>query len=755
MPITRRFRRSRPQPARGVSVFALLAVFSAFFVDPCRAEPPSFAFDVMAVLSKAGCNMGTCHGNFNGKGGFRLSLRGEDSAFDFASLTRDLASRRVNPVAPEQSLVLLKPTGRLAHEGGVRFRDRSREYAILREWLAAGAAGPSDEEPKVAALEVAPQQQVLIAPEDSVQLQATALLSNGERRDVTPLAVYEPSNLVVEVDREGLVRRAADRFGETTIIVRFLHLQAPVWLAFVPERPGFAWTEPEANSRVDALIFAKLRSLRMTPSVFCDDATFVRRLYLDLLGVLPTAAEARDFVADADPAKRAALIDRLLARPEFAEQWALKWSDVLRNEEKVLDPKGVDLFHAWIRDSIAQGKPLDQFARELVTARGSTYQHPPANYYRANRDPLARGETTARLFLGVRLQCARCHNHPFDRWTQDDYYSWAALFSRVDYEIVANERRDKLDLNEFNGEQIVLVKNEGEVKNARTLADASPKFLGAETPQLAAGDDRLPPLADWLASPENRLFAKAQVNFVWYHLMGRGLVEPIDDFRPTNPPSHPELLEWLADELIAGQFDLRRLVRTIVSSRVYQLSSIPNETSAADKANFARAVVFRLPAEKLLDAQSQVLDALPEFTGYPLGTRAGQLAGVKRSRERGRSTSGGDRFLSMFGKPERLLACECERSNETTLNQAFLFLSSEELDGRLTQEGNRLERLAHSERTNEEIVDELFWTALTRPPTADELRAAVERFAQSEGRFAAAQDLAWALLNAKEFVFRH
>jgi hypothetical protein len=233
------------------------------------------------------------------------------------------------------------------------------------------------------------------------------------------------------------------------------------------------------------------------------------------------------------------------------------------------------------------------------------------------------------------------------------------------------------------------------------------------------------------------------------------LVEPIDDFRPTNPPSHPELLEWLADELIAGQFDLRRLVRTIVSNRVYQLSSIPNETSAADKANFARAVVFRLPAEKLLDAQSQVLDALPEFTGYPLGTRAGQLAGVKRSRERGRSTSGGDRFLSMFGKPERLLACECERSNETTLNQAFLFLSSEELDGRLTQEGNRLERLAHSERTNEEIVDELFWTALTRPPTADELRAAVERFAQSEDRFAAAQDLAWALLNAKEFVFRH
>jgi hypothetical protein len=717
------------------------------------AHQPTFAFEVMAVLSKAGCNMGTCHGSLNGKGGFKLSLRGEDPAFDFAALARDGASRRVNRLAPEQSLLLLKPSGKMAHEGGVRFTADSQESRILRDWLAAGAPGPQTDEPRLVRLEVSPQNQVLPAPDDTVQLGVTAIMSDGQRRDVTSLAVYEPSNLGIEVNRNGLVRRA--KFGESTIIVRFLHLQVPVWLAFVPDRTDFVWKAPPPSNRVDEFIFAKLRSLHLLPSEVCDDHVFMRRAYLDLLGILPPVDEARAFVADGNPSKREALIDRLLARPEFSELWALKWSDVLRNEEKVLDPKGVDLFHGWIQESIAQGKPLDQFARELVAARGSTYQNPPANFYRANRDPLTRAETTARLFLGVRLQCARCHNHPFDRWTQDDYYNWAALFARVDYEIVENNRNDKLDLHEFVGEQIVIVKNKGEVENARTGENAVPKFLGAETPPMPEGDDRLALLADWLTSSENPLFARSQVNFVWYHLTGRGLVEPIDDFRATNPPSNPELLEWLTADFVAHGFDLRHLVRTIAASRTYQLSAAPNDTNAEDEANFARAIISRLPAEKLLDAQTHVLDAPPEFAGYPAGTRAGQIAGVRRARQRGRSTSGGDRFLAMFGKPERLLACECERSNETTLNQAFLFLSSEDLDGRLTRSDNRLERLARSDKSHEEIIDELFWLALTRPPTDDELRSALERFRASDSRLLAMQDLAWALLNAKEFVFRH
>jgi hypothetical protein len=750
---------SRDTQQWGLSTWTLAACAACAVLTATvsRADQPTFAFDVMAVLSKAGCNMGACHGNLNGKGGFRLSLRGEDPAFDFAALTRDLASRRINRMAPEQSLMLLKPSGRLAHVGGVRFREDDGEYAILHDWIAGGANGPNPGEAALASLEVEPQRHMVPAPEDAVQLRVTAVMSNGRRRDVTSMAVYEPSNLVATIDRHGLVRRNEVQFGETTILVRFLHLQTPVRLAFLPERPGFQWTDPQPFNRIDELNFGKLKSLRVLPSVLGDDATFVRRVYLDVLGLLPTADEARAFVADANPHKREALIDRLLARPEFAELWALKWSDVLRNEEKVLDPNGVDLFHAWIKESIYLNKPLDQFARELVSARGSTYQHPPANYYRANRDPYTRAETTARLFLGVRLQCARCHNHPFDRWTQDDYYSWAAIFSRVDYEIIENERRDKLDLNEFNGEQVVIVKNDGDVKNPRTGDVAPPKLLGGPALELGKDEDRLPPLAEWLTSPENRLFAKSQVNFIWYHLLGRGLVEPIDDFRTTNPPSNPELLEWLTDEFIAGGFDLKRLVRTIVASRTYQLASTPNETNAADEANFARANIVRLPAEKLLDAQSQVLDSFPEFAGYPPGTRAGQLAGVKRSsgRGRGRTASGGDRFLAMFGKPERLLACECERSNETTLNQVFLFLSSEELDGRITQAGNRLERLVRSERSDEEVIDELFWTALTRPPSERELRAALEQLSRAGDRPAAVQDLAWALLNAKEFVFRH
>ncbi|MBW3599786.1 MAG: DUF1549 and DUF1553 domain-containing protein, partial [Planctomycetes bacterium] len=503
-------------------ITCLAGVLLLFVVSrPAPADEPSFSVHVMAVLSKAGCNMGTCHGNASGKGGFKLSLRGEDPAFDYDALTRDLAARRIDRLTPEESLILRKPTGKLAHEGGVRFQPDWPEYETLRDWIAAGAPGPRDNEPRAVALEVTPSEQVVPAPEDAAPLRVTAVMSNGERRDVTRMAVYEPSNLAVEVDRDGLVRRID--FSETTVIARFLHLQAPAWIAFVPERPDFTWKAPPPANRIDELIFAKMRSLRIRPSPICDDHIFLRRAFFDLLGVPPTVEEAKAFLADDAPHKREVLIDRLLARPEFAEHWALKWSDVLRNEEKVLDQKGVAAYHGWIRDSIARGKPMDQFVRELVTARGSTYENPPANYYRANRDAFTRAETTARLFLGVRLQCARCHNHPFDRWTQDDYYSWAALFSRIDYKIVENKRRDDLDKHEFVGEQIVLIKEEGEVENPRTGQTAAPKLLGAETPKLAAEDDRLAPLGEWLASPDNRLFAQVQANFVWYHLMGRGL----------------------------------------------------------------------------------------------------------------------------------------------------------------------------------------------------------------------------------------
>lgn len=708
----------------------------------------------MSVLSKAGCNSGACHGNLNGKGGFRLSLRGQDPTFDYAMLTRDYAARRLDRLTPEKSLILLKPAGLVAHQGGVRFPRGSLPYTLLKDWIAAGAPDSDDSEPTLVRLRVTPLEAVVVAPRRSVPLSVTAEFSDGRRRDVTSLAVYETGNSSASVAADGLVERQA--YGETTILVRYLSLQAPVQLAFVPARVGFAWNEPPAANYIDEHVQRRLRALRLNTSPRADDHRLIRRAYLDACGVTPTADEARAFVEDPRPDKFARLVERLLQRDEFADHWALKWSDLLRNEEKVLDEQGVDVFHDWIRAAMAEGMPIDQFVRELVTGLGSTYANPAANFYRANRDPLTRGETTARLFLGTRLGCAKCHNHPFERWTQDDYYGWAALFSRIDYQIVDNQRKDKLDKNEFVGEQFVVVTSEGEVLNARTGEVAAPKMLGGPPLDVERVPARLAPLAQWLTSPDNRLFAKTQVNFIWYHLLGRGLVEPIDDFRDTNPGVNPELLDALADDFVAHGYDLRHLVRRIMTSHTYQAASAPNDTNADDQSNFSRAIVRRLTAEQLLDAQSRVLDAPARFAGYPLGMRAGEIPGVRRIRRReyGDQLSG-DRFLRTFGKPDRLLACECERSNETTLSQAFTLISGGGLNEQLSRQGNRLQRWARSDQSDQQIIEQLYWNALARSPTAVELRSALEAIAADDDRFVALQDIAWALLNSKEFVFRH
>jgi hypothetical protein len=713
-----------------------------------------FERDVMAVLSKAGCNLGACHGNFNGKGGFRLSLRGEDPTADYVALLRQVDQRRVNLLDPEASLILQKPTGQVVHQGGLRFNRDSVEYQILRDWIAAGAPGPSTAPVQLVRLAVTPREPILIDPIESAQLQVTAHFADGSKRDVSDLACYEATNRNVIIEHDGLVRR--EKLGQATVLVRYLTEQLAVRLAFLPGQTAFSWSAPPASNYIDKLNFQQLNKLQMNPSPVCDDTTFLRRAYLDCLGLLPSADESRVFLASQSPDKRSQLIDELLMRPEFAEHWAMKWSDVLRNEEKVLDAKGVDAFFGWIRDWLAAGKPMDEFARELVTGRGSTYENPPANFYRANRDPATRGETAARLFLGVRLQCAKCHNHPYDRWTQDDYYNWAAVFGRIDYQIVSNQRRDRLDKHEFNGEQIVVLKDEGEVQNARTGQDAEPRFLGGYSPPLHPIEDRLMPLAEWLTAPGNELFVKSQANFVWYHLLGRGLVEPIDDFRVTNPASNPALLDAVASRFSASDFDLKTLVRDILNSQTYQLSSEPNDTNRDDEVNFARAIIRRLPAETLLDAQCEAIDSFAEFNGYPEGTRAGQVRGVQRVRSRDKKAASADRFLKTFGKPERLLACECERSNETTLKQALTLIGDEGLNALLAKDGNRLSKLAESGISAEQAVDELYWAALSRPPTLDEL-AAGESLVTSAGseRFAALQDLAWAILNSKEFVFRH
>lgn len=716
----------------------------------------SFERDVMSVLSKAGCNAGTCHGNINGKGGFFLSLRGFEVDFDYRQLVHDAAGRRIDPLQPEQSLILLKPTAEVAHEGGKRFDRSSPEYAILARWIAAGAPGPDESAPIVTRLSVTPEDVVLWQADDELSLQVEAHFSDGSSRDVTRLAVYEPSETFAHVSADGIVR--FDQPGTVTILVRYLQGQFPVRVTLRPEDPSageFRWSDPPEKNFIDRHVFQRLRQLKLNPAPLADDSVFIRRVYLDVLGVLPTAEQARAFVNDTAPDKRQRLVDDVLGRPEMAEVWALKWSDLIRNEEKTLDATGVELLHDWIRRCFADDLPLGEFVRGLIAARGSTYENPPANYWRAHREPFVRAETTAQVFLGVRLQCAKCHNHPFDRWSQDEYYNWSSLFAGIDYEIVSNERRDRLDKHEFVGEQLVLVKDEAQVDNARTGQAAPPMFLGDGQ---AVQGDRLEQLAAWISRPDNQMFVEAQVNRVWYHLMGRGLVEPVDDLRLTNPASHPELLRQLADHWVADDLRLKPLLRTILMSRTYQLASQFDSADAAqppwyDERMYGRAVVRRLSAEQLLDAQSHVLGLAATFEGYPHGTRAGQIAGVERVR---RKLGEGDTFLRQFGKPQRLLACECERSDEPTLGQALSLIGDESLHSRLLHPDNRIGRLIaqHGDDAGS-IISELFWTALARGPTPSEAEAAEQLVRQAESPRAALEDLTWALINAKELLFRN
>ncbi len=731
-------------------IFVSLGVTAA--ANDARSGSPEFAVDVMSVLSKAGCNAGTCHGNLNGKGGFKLSLRGDDPQHDFNSLVLAARGRRVNLMSASRSLILQKATGAAPHRGGIRFGTTSPEYQLLLDWLRDGAPGPSADAATVTRLEVQPSQVIVASPTDDVQVRVTAFFSDGTSQQVTNRACYELSNLSASVDAGGRVSR--NKFGETTLIVRYLQQQVPVSICFIEARPQYHWNETAENNEIDRHVFAKLRQLRINAANLCDDTVFVRRAFLDAIGRLPTADEAQHFVGDQDPCKRAKLIDALLSRPEFADFWALKWADVLRTEEKVLDSQGVKVFHGWIRDSLAAARPLDQFVRQLVLGLGSTFKNPPANFYRANRDPATRGETTARLFLGTRLQCAKCHNHPFDRWTQDDYYGWASFFSQIDYKMDKNERRDKLDKNEFAGEQTVVIDHKDEVRHPSTGQNVEPKLLGDEVVALDSTSNRLERLADWLVSSENELFVKSQTNFIWYQLMGVGLVNPIDDFRSTNPASHPALLDALARQFADSGFDIRFLVRQIMNSSTYQLSAAPHGPGGEEDGTYSHAVVRRLPAEVILDMQSDVLDLPAQFAGYSLGLRAVQIPGVSSKKKGAGSPKPGDRFLKTFGKPERILACDCERSNETTLKQAFVLLG-DGLNSRLASPENQISRLAASHRSDSQIVQQLYWAALSRAPEQRELTAAVEMISAAQSdRAAALQDIAWALLNAKEFLFR-
>ncbi|MBX3449448.1 MAG: DUF1549 domain-containing protein [Planctomycetaceae bacterium] len=730
----------------------LFLLFVSGLAAPLGADEVSFRRDVMPILGKAGCNRGTCHGNANGKGDFKLTLRGDDPTTDFQTLSHDWLGRRTNRLEPEQSLLLQKATMQVPHLGGRRFEIGSPEYVLLRDWIAEGVNDRGATEAPLVGLTVTPESVRNSIDEPTADFEVTAKFGDGTTRIVTGLAVFEPVDPILELTGEGRVTATAP--VESTLLVRYMDRQVAVPFLVVPNRPPVDLAASQAGNLIDREVLAKLESVRMEPSPLCDDSTFVRRVMLDLTGVKPTAEEARRFVASTDVDKRAKLIDQLLESQAFADWWALKWSDMLRVEEKTLDRKGVGNLHGWLRESFATNKPLDKLVHQLIAARGSTYSEPPANFYRALREPFERSEGVAQLFLGVRLQCAKCHNHPFDRWTQDDYYSWGNLFARVDYKIVSNNRRDSNDKHEFDGEQIVWMKPSGDVDDPRTGKPRKPRFLGAES-AVANEADRLLALADWLTGPDNTRFAQVLVNRTWEQVFGRGLVDPVDDFRDSNPPSHPRLLEELSRELRESGYDVRHVLRLMLNSTTYQRASSVTETNQDDERNLARTVVRRLTAEQILDSYAAFYDRPLPVTGYPAGTRAGELAGVSPVRSREQKQGSVESLLRLFGRPPRLQSCDCERSDEPTLNQTFQLVSGNLLNELLTDPKNRLANWLESGMTTTELVDSISWEALSRAATPVERERFTAYLEGAKDRRQGLEDVCWAVLNSHEFLLRY
>jgi Protein of unknown function (DUF1549)/Protein of unknown function (DUF1553) len=708
-------------------------------------RPAGLRTDVVPLFSKAGCNSGACHGNLNGKGGFRLSLRGEDPAFDLASLTHDASGRRMSLIAPQASLVLLKPSGILPHEGGRRFGSNSIEASLLFDWIKEGARDDKSVAPRVRSLRVFPAERILAPGFREQQLLVTAELADGTTRDVTRQAAFDLSDPTrAEVSSAGLVK--VTRNCETAVSVRYMNGRGTARLAFLADAPEFVWRGPPANGPIDDRVFAKLKAMRLNPSGLCDDSVFLRRASLDAIGRLPEPAEARSFLHDRDPEKRSRLVDRLVDRPEFADFWALKWADVLRNEEKTMGEKGAWVFQRWLRDEIARDAPLGDLVRQIVAGLGSTWQNPPSSFYRTNRDPMTAAETVSQVFLGIRLQCARCHNHPFDVWTQDDYFSLAAFFSNISRKQVNNTRRDRLDLHEINGDEMIYLAGHAELVQPRSGALLQPKYPGGGPSESTSGevDNALDRLATWLTK-SNRQFSRNLANRVWFHLLGRGIVEPVDDFRDSNPPSNPALLESLAASFEAHGLRLKPLVAQIMKSQTYQLSATPLPGNADDESNFSHAAVKLLPAETLLDGISQVLGAAERFPRAPDSLRAAQLPGTVQA----------SAFLKSFGKPDRLLTCECERSETTTLAQAFQMINGETVRKKLESPSNRISKRLEAGAADSELLAEIYLTAVCRKPTPQEQAAIKMHLSTARDRRAAWEDVVWALLNSKEFLLRH
>ncbi|MHB1424293.1 MAG: DUF1549 domain-containing protein [Gemmataceae bacterium] len=711
-------------------------------LDLDKPQTTSFRNEVIASLNVGGCNAGACHGTPSGKNGFKLSLRGFDPAADYLQLTRDVLGRRTDRQQPDASLILQKGLGRVPHEGGQRFLPGSVPVQSLRDWLAEGLRDDAPATPGPKSIDILPGSRVLLAPARRQQLAVLVHFTDGSVRDATRLTVFSSSDpAIAEVSSTGLV--SFKQAGEVAILCRYLMQLQTVRLTYLEPREGFVWTNPPESNFIDTFVFAKLKMLSLPPSDLCTDAEFMRRAYLDVCGILPTPKEVLAFLADKSANKRGQLIDALLERPEYADFWTLKWSDLFRSSRKAIQIKGIHVLQRWLRDRIVQNTGFDVLVRDMLTANGSTFANPPANYYRVARDPQNLAETTAQLFFGIRMQCAKCHNHPFERWTQDDYYSMAAFFARV------RRKKDPLEPatapNKQDGAEIVFDGRSGEVTQPRTGQVMKPKFMGGAVPSIAAGTDRRQVLADWLTSGDNPFFAKSVANRIWFHLNGKGIVDPVDDFRDSNPSANDELLDALAKEFAAHKFDVKHLIRVTMNSRTYQLSAQTNKYNADDSKYFSHAATKLLTAEQLLDAVCTVTEVPEKFPGLPLGTRAAQLPDSDINHS----------FLKTFGQPARELACECERESDSNLGQALQLINGPTVNDKLRNANNRIGRLIKQNTSDVKMLDELFLSTLSRLPNPENVQAALEHLAQAKDKRKALEDIQWALLNAKEFLFRH
>ena len=712
--------------------FAGRALDVPLVVSNATARPPlSFRLDVMPVFMKAGCNAGACHGASRGKDGFRLSLFGFDPEGDYFRLTREQIGRRINLALPEESLIVQKGLGAVQHTGGVRFGTNSQLYRTLVTWLSNGAPNDPTNIAKLAGIDVFPKAAVLEGSNALQRLIVRARYSDGTERDVTPLALFLSNNdVTARVSEDGLV--TAGQRGEAFIQARFGEFNVGAQVLVVPKGPPFVWPNVAANNYVDEAVYAKLKKLRLVPSGVCDDATFIRRAFLDLTGTLPTPDETREFVADGDCAKRLRVVDQLLGRKEFAELWVMKWAELLqiRDRENIVYPKGALLYYEWLRDQMLTNAPLDRIVQSLLTASGSSFQNPAANYYQIEPDTLKMAENTAQVFMGMRIQCAQCHNHPFDRWTLNDYYSFAAFFSQVGRKPGDDPR-----------ETVFFDRTDGEVKHPVSGMVMRPKFLGGDTPQIK-GQSRREVLARWLTSPENPYFARNIANILWAHFFGRGIVDPVDDVRISNPPSNPELLDALAAKFVEYHYDFKKLVRDICLSRTYQLSTHPNDTNAQDTRNFSKANLRRLRAEVLLDCISQVTETQDKFPGLPRGAKAVEIADGNTSTY----------FLTTFGRATRATVCSCEVKTDPNLSQALHLLNGDTVQTKI-ETGGVVKHLLNQGRTPSQIIENLYLRCLSRSPTPEE-SARLEKFLSPDAKpEQVLNDVFWSLLNAKEFVF--